>query len=363
MQNKIKLNNIEVEIKFPVLIVYHTDADGVCSAIITYEAIKRLTGIAPKAIPCMPGSVEVVPKLKKEIEEKSPHTLIFVDMAVDQDFEKLEKLKSRNIIVIDHHIVTEDLNKKGMIHINPKLEGNEKYYPCSKLCFDIFEKIVKIDDLEWVSAVGTIADSGFSDWKSFIHKVNKKYNYLSYADYVIGFDAPLGEIGKWINAGRLVYQRKGLQTAFNAILESKSPDDFLNCKNEHCEKLKEWNESIQEKIKKLVDKFDEEKPYKNDLYFYKITGGKNVEALKSTVATIISNKFKDRTIFVLTEPEGEFAFFSARRSDGKVNIQEIIKKAEKKFDKLKGGGHIQACAGSLKKNDVELFKEFVSELI
>jgi len=352
-------------LKAPILIVYHTDTDGVCSGLISSVGVGRVTGIEPRAIPSVPGSVNVNSKLIRHIEKYNPKTIIFVDLAVDQEPEKVEELaENKDIIIMDHHPINKDLNQnKNIVHINPKREDDKRLYPASKLCFDKFSEITDVNDLDWVAAVGVIADSGAKEWKKFLLDVNKKYRYYPYPKFESEFDMPLGEIGKWINSARLVEGRGGLKRAFRALSLCRGPEDFLKTKNKYAKELKECNEKTKRVIEQLVEEFDEKAENIDDTYFYFI---KNDEFsfLKSTVATILSHKHLSKTIFVFSNPKDSgFVFFSCRRSDGKVDLRKVIQHVTKIFKKSSGGGHKEASAGSVLKKDFEEFKKEVAEFI
>ena len=351
------------DIKAPVLIVYHTDTDGVCSAVIACKAIERMTGFKIKSMPCTPGLVKVTKKLFEQINKKGAHTLIFVDVAVDQEPEYLLKLKENHkIMVIDHHPVENDLNKQGIVHINPKFDADEKRnYPVSKLVYDLFSDITDISDMDWVSCVGLIADSAAKEWKRFLTKTNKKYSYYPYPEFESYFDLPLGEIGKWINSSRLKASSKGLRISFRAVYESTAPEDILKCRNEYAQEIKGWNEDIQKQIKEYVDGFEKNSEKVKSVYFYSIKGENSVH-MKSTVATIISNKHPGKTIFVFgVSDDSEFLFFSGRRSDGRIDLRKAIQKSISGLQNASGGGHRQASAGIILKKDEEEFKKRVAE--
>lgn len=352
-------------IKAPVLVVYHTDTDGVCSAVITCKAIERMAGFKVKSMPCTSGLVKVTKKLYELINKKNAHTVIFVDIAVDQEPENLLKLRENHrIMVIDHHPVENDLNKKDIVHINPKFDEKEKRnYPVSKLVYDLFSEITDIGDLDWISCVGLIADSAAKEWKQFLTKVNKKYRYYPYPKFESYFDLPLGEIGKWINSSRLQASSKGLRISFKAVYESKNPEDILKCRNEYAEQIKKWNGEIQDLIKEYVDGFETKAELISNVYFYTIAG-ENSMHMKSTVATILSNKYPARTIFVFgISDDSDCVFFSCRRSDGKIDLRKAVQESIKGLEKASGGGHKQASAGIILKKDIETFKKNVAENI
>ncbi len=86
---------------------------------------------------------------------------------------------------MDHHKFEKDLTSERtiLVHadkIQSKLDGAQ--YPASKLAYDLFAKKVKLDDLDWVSCVGLVADMGYEIWKEFVQTVNRKYNFEEYDD-------------------------------------------------------------------------------------------------------------------------------------------------------------------------------------
>src|SRR3989344_4517354 len=76
-----------------VVVVYHRDSDGVCSAVMTAKILKHLGCSSVKIIPCDPATPAVTPPLLRSLSELQPDFLVFVDMAVDHDPNPLVLLK------------------------------------------------------------------------------------------------------------------------------------------------------------------------------------------------------------------------------------------------------------------------------
>ena len=118
------------------LLAYHHDSDGICSAAIMLKFF-------PKFRPMPLEGPRLDSSIVKEMLSGKPSVILFLDLPVDQEPEKLEQLKRHSkIAVIDHHIAERDLSRKGMIHMNPKLD-KDIYLPTSYMVYKIMEKLGK----------------------------------------------------------------------------------------------------------------------------------------------------------------------------------------------------------------------------
>lgn len=146
-------------------VIYDNDADGLVSAVLTIHSLKKLGIKKPKAIINISG-LDALKKVGKE------NKLIFLDIPYVY-FSKLPKEK--DILIIDHH-PTKRLGGRITI-VNPLLESKDRYQPTSYLVYKIFSKVVELEEVGWLAAVGTITDYGFEDCKDLLKsyiRVRKK---------------------------------------------------------------------------------------------------------------------------------------------------------------------------------------------
>ena len=104
------------------LLCYHTDADGVTSASLFLRFFKNFKYLAREG-PIIDRS------FIKLIKTERPSLLVFLDLPVDQEREKITKI-SRNIdiVIIDHHQIQNNLNSDHILHLNPRFDNNAVSY-------------------------------------------------------------------------------------------------------------------------------------------------------------------------------------------------------------------------------------------
>lgn len=128
-ENRLKSKSLELELesvanKFldaisdkDIFIISHFDTDGITSATILIQTLKKLD---------KKFSLKIVPRLEEEIIFKLPKdkVIIFLDLA-SGSLNYLSKLDLENIFIIDHHQIFQDIPKKLNI-VNPQLNGKEE---------------------------------------------------------------------------------------------------------------------------------------------------------------------------------------------------------------------------------------------
>ncbi len=99
-----------------ITIISHYDTDGICSAAIMAQALKRLD---------KDFSVKIIKQLEKEIIESLPKNnfLMFLDLG-SGSLEQLNELKNE-ICIIDHHEIKKTSLNENISVINPHLYGGE----------------------------------------------------------------------------------------------------------------------------------------------------------------------------------------------------------------------------------------------
>lgn len=332
-------------------IIYHFDVDGFCSAVITWHSLELL-GIKPLLTPSVPGIPVMTRKLKKFIQMKNPRNVIFVDMPIDEEPKNLVGMQE-NIIILDHHLIHRDLNSENVLHINTNF-FTKTYYPASKLVYDLFSQVVDIKDLDWVAAVGIIADNGGNSWKGFLNEIYKKYPDLKKGE-IYDFDCPIGEIGKAVNSARILLKRGGASKILRKLFYLKSPQEALNS-----DFFKLKYKVAQKRIESLMNRFERNAKKENDFWHYYTTSGE----VKSNVATILSQKYPDKTIMIYSKDiKNNYYLFTLRRHDKKVDLPSAIKKSIKDLKGSRGGGHITAAGGFIKKDGWRVFFERIRKLL
>jgi len=321
---------------------YHDDGDGICSAVIAAKAVKRLRGKEPDLISYSGQRLKhIVDFAKREDITK----LIAVDLTLDSHKKAIEEIeKFAGILIIDHHEFEEDINSENTIQIKPELYGEKggAANPACKLTYEVLKEVIAISDLDWVAAAGIISDSGYSQNKDFIDHILKKYNYEVKDDI---FKTKLGEVSKLIGYACAAGE---INECYEVLSNSETPEDFLNSK------LKQYKDEVEKEVNYFVANYKKLAEFHEDVVFYNL---ETKYRLKSLIANILSNGHPNITFFVFQE-QNERYMISARRQDGKVELNKIMAKATKH-----GGGHIKASGGSIEKQDLDTFKKRILELL
>jgi RecJ-like exonuclease len=100
-----------------ILIISHFDTDGITSATILIQTLRKLD---------KRFSVKIVKRLEEEMFNKLPNdkVIIFLDLA-SGSLDYISKLNLENIFIIDHHEIFQAL-PEGINIINPQLNGKEQ---------------------------------------------------------------------------------------------------------------------------------------------------------------------------------------------------------------------------------------------
>jgi len=150
-----KIKNVEGKI----LLVSHLDADGICSAAIMVRCFEFLNKEHEVMI-----VKKITPEIINKIVENNANTVIFTDIGSGylDEVEKIEK----DLIILDHHIITHESVKKNLIHVNPeiyKIPG----ITGSGITYLVSKEILKDNSMVALGIVGTIGDSDESDFDIF----------------------------------------------------------------------------------------------------------------------------------------------------------------------------------------------------
>ena len=334
-----------------IALLYHSDADGLCSAVIAVKAIEKIRGRKPELVFYqIPVSVELSRKTISLLRKKRINRLISVDIAIDQKADAVRKVaKFADILILDHHKKYHTFKEKNilMLKANDVAKGDGADYPLSKMSYDLFSKLCDIKKLKWVSAVGIIGDSGLDRWKKFIDSAAKE-SKLSIDDL-----KQMKEIVSSVEAATL----EKFSGLFNEFYKTKNPRKLL--KSKFLKYSKDLHEEIYRHLVMLPSKaeFYPEK----DLVFYII---KSKTGIKSPLVNKISHSlFPDKTVILVQDSGKKMLKVSARRQDRKVKVNDLLEKAVNGLKGATAGGHIPAAAGEFQRKDLRKFKKrLISEL-
>ncbi|MFP4116278.1 MAG: DHHA1 domain-containing protein [Candidatus Aenigmatarchaeota archaeon] len=307
-------------------IVYHKDADGVCSAALLQEMVSG--SAAPNDGPGIQLSEGLTESLKDS------ENVIFLDLPVDQ-LSVLEELKGKKIFVLDHHPPERNLTDGDILHQNPRFENPEAYLPASYLAYRIVEEEgVKA----WKAGVGVVGDHGVEDCKDLLERVkeedpeiigNRDYTYEEMKE------SKLGMIADMIQASKVVGGLDGIKKSQRIIRTVEEPNQVFQTE------LKDFYETYKEELAKEEDRFEDRAEYfpTTNSYLY---GMSSRYSLGSDLSTSISNKKPDAVILVY-QKENYGMKISGRCQSGRRDVSNIIKEGVGEYGS--GGGHPQAAGG------------------
>jgi len=319
------------------VVVFHRDADGTTSAALMLR--------------CFPGehlpveSPGIDNEVIESIEKKDPELVVFLDLPVDRDIDDIREMEKRfKILVIDHHIVENDINSDQTLFINPCLQKKGVYLPAAYLVYRVLEEIGKpVKGLGWISAIGVIGDYGFKECEDLLDEVKKRK-----PEYLKGHprESRLGLAGDLISHAITIAEDKGVEKALHSLLKAKSFEEFETTKE-----LVSWKGKVEKEVEKVVNSFEEEKeshPTKKAAFFEM----KSKYSITSTVATILSEKNPD-TILVIKRDVDDGYKVSFRNQSGRVDLNKLVNKTCKGIGT--GGGHMRAAGAFV--TDWETFKK------
>ncbi len=135
-----------------ILLVSHYDCDGLCSAKILSDALKKENKEIKIKI-AKEISSEIIEEVEKEFEEGNFELIIFSDLGSGY----LSLLpKDKEIVILDHHVPEKIEIPKNIIQVNPCVEGKEL---CGAgVCYLFVSELGKNDELIDYAVVGSIGD-------------------------------------------------------------------------------------------------------------------------------------------------------------------------------------------------------------
>jgi single-stranded DNA-specific DHH superfamily exonuclease len=136
-------------------------------------------------------------------------------------------------------------------------------------------------------------------------------------------------------------------------LHAKKPKDIM--KKDLLVELEE----MQKEVDYWMNEFNEKKEVfpEKELIYFEI---RPQHSIKSALINKISEKFPNKTIVLVQDFGEEHVYFSARRQDFKVKVNDLLEKSIFGIPDSTAGGHIPAAAGKIPR---EYLKEFKKKLI
>jgi single-stranded DNA-specific DHH superfamily exonuclease len=334
-----------------VAIVYHSDADGICSALVTARAVEKLTGRRPVVVQHYEyGNRKLAKKVISSMKSKKANILIIVDVAVDGEPHSVgETFRFEKCLVIDHHRMHKNLNGENLLFLKAEFfsKKDSSSYVASKLAFDLFSKLVDVEEMDWIACIGILGDMSLKRWQAFVKKTLRRRRISLTKLYAV-LD---------LIAATEVLAGNRLKTLFWLLYEAEGPEQILKSPfKRYLKRFKKERDSLIRDFKKKAEYFPE-----IELFFYTMRA--RYENIKSYVINEISEMHRDKTIILLQYLGHGKVRFSARRQDKKVRVNDLLRAAVKGIPGSSAGGHAPAAAGSTHKKDVRKFKENVIKIL
>ena len=219
-------------------LAYHGDADGACSAAMLLRFFKGLE-YSPRKGPAMGEDfIQVILK-------KKPGLLVFIDLPVDQEMEKLKRVLKEipglRIIILDHHIAERDVNSGRVIHINPRFLKKDVYIPAACMVYRLLERLGKdVKHLVWIAALGTIGDYGWEGCPELIEECRKEFPFLMEGEPQ---ESKLGEGANVIASATTLKGLKGVAGCLKVLEKAQGYEDFESSK-----RLQDWHRELEEEL-------------------------------------------------------------------------------------------------------------------
>ena len=320
--NKIK----KIKKNSEVLILFDSDCDGVTSAVIMHKLMESL-GINHISLKVFDHEVHTL-RVKKNFD-----IVMFLDLPqISKNV--IEKIKGKAVI-IDHHPPKN--YPKYVTYCNPRKIKRSVYIPTSCLCYFLYKKIVKKNDVCWISGIGIIGDKGVKECSWVFKDIKKIFpELLDEISEKNIYNSLLSTLAKIINSVRLVNYLEYVKVA-KYLAKIKSYNSIVSGKDKISKFLLKTYFETEEEIEKLMKKFEKEKMEFKKVIYFEV---KSKYKIRSTLASIISSKLKTKKVVAIGQEDGRYFKVSLR---GK-NAFMILEKVKNKIPGAIGGGHPQACS-------------------
>ena len=316
-------------LKGKTLVIHHSDADGICAATIF---LKHLNKLGKEAHSFCSNDPALHDNLRAHLKKHEESNYIFLDLGSEAHDAITDLSQSRNILVLDHHLIPADLGFGKSILLNPHNFNVPEplVAPASYLSFSICQ------DYDWLAAIGVTADKGFTSCKSFLAEMDKKYkqDFEKIAEIVNASDS-LGESDK----------------AVELLVERESLDDFVKNPGP----LKEFYETVYTEVERIY------KEHKKGARFYEEQKVIHYEIsseleVRGTISNALQKDYPGY-IIIIGEPEGKYYSMSLRTMRDDKNLVKLIKSSIKGLESAQGGGHTKACGCKVLLKDKDTFIE------
>ncbi len=346
-QQKVKKENL--------LLIHDVDADGLSSGRILQEGLRQL-GVKVRYRFAAYDRTKLFGDFLLEFIQKRRIAAIFITdlnlLATNYSTPK-HLLQNKTFIVFDHHEAPQEVDP-NIIYFHPLLTYGypvPSQYCTTKLVYDLLSEFADLSELDWIAAIGVVADSTYKTWKEFVDGTLKKLGLPAPTN---PFDSELQRVGTLLYYG-LAMGKEEADQAIKIYFSAQTYQEALE-KLQPYAIVEEEVTQFMENWKKYAERYQEE----DDVIFIRIESRYKINSLLSNQ---ISSQHPHKTIIVgaPSKEEDEFTF-SLRRQDGKVNLPALLHEVGRQLPGAVGGGHIPAAGAKCKKEDYPKFEQLFRKL-
>ncbi len=347
------------------------DADGICASYILFLAIKAYNSGADVSV-FIPDrkfgygigeeTIEIL------AEEYQPDLVVTCDLGISckEEIRTLIEDAGIDVVVSDHHELPDELPDCPCV--NPKKDLGK--YPCIDLCgagvaYKIAQALVpdNADDFIEFAAIATIADSVplLSENRLIVKKGLKKMN-----------ENPSVSVKALIDGAKIKGEITSSTVAFvlaprinaSGRMGEAARSFMLFCQDDYdlalqiVDEISQDNYKRQKLCQEIYESAYSQYNRESDTFGVVIANENWHSGLLGIVASKIAEEFHKPSI-LFTEVDGNYRG-SGRSVDG-INLFEALSSMSELF--ITFGGHSQACGLTIKKENLETFKERFNEYL
>lgn len=307
----------------PVLVLSHSDADGVTAGAILYTALRRAGLERAEILITGKGENAYTAGTRQQLEKLAPPALFVADLGCKSDPILLPGVPT---LFLDHH-------RPLGVPPDGLLISAYTWQPSpntSLLVWWLCASVAAVDDLDWVAALGTLSDLGDSAPFALIPQAKKRYT----AKW-------LREATTLINAARRSAAHD-TETALQAILKASHPRDV--CAEDTPEGARMW--AYRREVKVAFDEGKRAAPvFSGAVALVRVNSRCQIHPL---VAQIWRTRLPKYVVIVANEGYlPGWVTFSARSSK-EHNLLDFFRQIDLDLaEGYFGYGHDQASGGSI----------------
>ena len=320
--------------KDKIALISHSDLDGVAS-------LKVVSKVVNANLMKFIDYFDVNEGLVNELKANRINKIIFTDISFDKENIIKELEKFAEILIIDHHLFSVDLNSDKTIFMNA--QG----YCASYLCYCLFSKIGNLAMLDWLVAAASLSDFCYGKNAEWLEQVEKKYGEKFSIQEMTRLSR-IYDLSLKLSF-TLIYFRGKVEETYKMI-----GDDI-----DSIEHLDNYAKDVQREIDESVERFEKEKTsFQNgEGYFWEFAPE---FFIKSILINGLSMKYPDKTIIIVQNNDSYYDV-SARRKDGKVSLVELLKSLSFGLG-ISCGGHMFAAGATILPKYIPYFRERLRNL-